>query len=132
MSYSSVFCVKCKSHTDALDRHTIQLSNNRKALKGVCPICATETYRFMPDKGQRETQLSLISSQRKLTSSAATPKRSVLVGNIGRGRTMDFLSRIEYPHYGLADKLLQYGVLLILFGLSVIIGYLVCAQFLPK
>lgn len=140
MSYPSVFCLKCKNHTDTLGRHTIQLSNNRRALKGVCPVCATETYRFMPAKtdatsGGRETQLSLISSQRKLPTkgrSAASPSapRSALISKF-KPQAHD-LSRVDFVHYGTADKLLHYGVLMVLFGLSAVIGYLVCAEFLIR
>lgn len=139
MSYPSVFCVKCKSHTDILDRHTIQLSNNRRALKGVCPVCATETYRLMSEeKGQRETQLSLISSQRRLSppSSQATAvlsKRSSLVAQVGPGSpNLNFMSRIEYLQFGFGEKVLHYGVLLILFGLSVFLGYMVCAHIISR
>ncbi|RYZ59665.1 MAG: hypothetical protein EOP07_03250 [Proteobacteria bacterium] len=131
MSYPSVFCVKCKSHTDTLGRHTIQLSNNRRALKGVCPVCATETYRFMPEKGvrERETQLSLISSQRKLPTGAER-RKSPLV-EIPQ-RDLNILSRLEYLHMGMADKLLHYGVLLVLFGLSIVIGFVICSRFFPN
>ncbi|MBC7533466.1 MAG: hypothetical protein H7318_17995 [Oligoflexus sp.] len=129
MSYPSVFCVKCKSHTDTLGRHTIQLSNNRRALKGICPVCATETYRFMPEKGSRETQLSVISSQRKLPTATAE-KKSSLVGNVGKD--LSIMSSMESLQFGLADKLLHYGVLLVLFGLSVVIGFVICSRFFLK
>lgn len=98
-------------------------------MKGICPVCATETYRFMPEKGSRETQLSLISSQRKLSVNASE-KKSSLVGNVGKD--LNILSRIEYLQFGLADKLLHYGVLLVLFGLSVVIGFVICSRFFPK
>jgi hypothetical protein len=131
MSYPSVFCVKCKSHTDTLGRHTIELSNNRRALKGVCPVCATETYRFMPEKGvrDRETQLSVISSQRKFPIPNER-KKSPLV-EMPR-RDLNILSKLEHLHMGVADKLLHYGVLLVLFGLSIVIGYVICSRFLPN
>lgn len=129
MSYPSVFCVKCKSHTDTLGRHTIQLSNNRRALKGVCPVCATETYRFMPEKGTRETQLSLISSQRKLPP-GGDRRQSPLV-ELPK-RELNIFSRLEFLHMGVADKMLHYGVLLVLFGLSIVIGFVICSRFIPR
>ena len=129
MSYPSVYCVKCKSHTDTLARHTIQLSNSRRALKGVCPVCATETYRFMPEKGARETQLSLISSQHRLPLTQEKVKEKAKSALVSKFRpSSQGLSRMEFVHFSSADKMLNYGVLLILFGLSAIIGYVVCAE----
>ncbi len=148
MSYPSVFCVKCKNHTDTLGRHTIQLSNNRRALKGVCPVCATETYRFMPEKGKSETQLSLISSQRKIVSEKdqaknkdrdSKPKPEVQLRSQPRSALVErfrpqapVMSRVDFVHYGAADKLLHYGILMILFGLSAVIGYVLCAELFLK
>ena len=129
MSYPSVYCVKCKSHTDTLARHTIQLSNSRRALKGVCPVCATETYRFMPEKGSRETQLSLISNQRGFDKTNAKPK-SALVAKFWP--STHGLSRVDFVHFRSADKMIHYGVLMVLFGLSAVIGYIVCAEFMLK
>ncbi len=129
MSYPSVFCVKCKSHTDTLGRHTIQLSNNRRALKGVCPVCATETYRFMPEKGNRETQLSLISSQKRLSSKNDRPK-SALIARF-KPETQG-VTRVDLMSYGMGDKYLHYGILLILFGMSAVIGYILCAELFFK
>lgn len=129
MSYPSAFCVKCKSHTDTLGRHTIQMSNNRRALKGVCPVCATETYRFMPEKGTRETQLSLISSQRRIESSKDKP-RSALVARFKPSH--EVISRVDMLNYGASDKLLNYGILTVLFGLSAVIGFVICSQLLHR
>lgn len=83
----------------------------------------------MPEKGDRETQLSLISSQRRLATKGSE-KKSALIGNIGRD--LNLMSRIEYLQFSLADKMLHYGVLLILFGLSVVIGFVICSHFFPK
>ena len=83
----------------------------------------------MLEKGSRETQLSLISSQRKLPTTTAE-KKSSLVGNVGKD--LNVMSRIEYLQFGLADKLLHYGVLLVLFGLSVVISFVICSRFFPK
>lgn len=125
MPYPSVYCLKCKNHTDTLGRHTIQLSNNRRALKGVCPVCATETYRFMPEKGRRETQFSLISSQRRLPTVQEKP-RSALVAKFRPSR--EVLTRMDFMHFGTADKLLNYGILTVIFGLSAVIGFVLCSQ----
>jgi len=161
MSHSSIFCVKCKSQSEAVGRHNVQLLNNRRALKGVCPVCATETYRFMPEEGKRETQLSLISSQHKLPSSKASaskalakaaslkapakvsssiarakmpssraPARSVLMSNVSK--ELGAKSRTDYLKYGLAEKLLHYGVLIVIFGLSFVIGCVICSKVFPS
>lgn len=119
MSYPSAYCIKCKTHTDTLGRHTIQMSNNRRALKGVCPICATETYRFMPEKGEkRETQLSLISSQRPLSKGEG----SALKFKPALTSKASVLSRLD-TRAGFADKLVHYGTLMVIFGLSFVIGF---------
>jgi hypothetical protein len=135
MSYPSAFCVKCKAHTDTLGRHTVQLSNNRRALKGVCPVCATETYRFMPEKSTRETHLSLISSQRKISKEKgeklAQPRSQLQSALTSRFKSSTpSLSRVDFVHFGLADRLLHYGILMSLFGLSALIGYAFCAEFI--
>ncbi len=82
----------------------------------------------MPEKGSRETQLSLISSHRKLPTQTAV-KKSSLVGNTHRD--LNLMSHIESLQFGLADKLLHYGVLLVLFGLSMVIGFVICSRFFP-
>src|SRR5690606_18708177 len=38
--YPDAFCVKCKTHTPALKGHTVILSNDRRALRGICPHCS--------------------------------------------------------------------------------------------
>ncbi len=48
MSYPNAYCVKCGGHTDTLQKHTVLLQNNARALKGVCPSCATEVYKILP------------------------------------------------------------------------------------
>ena len=50
MSYPVAYCVKCKSYTETLDKHTVILNNNRRALKGVCPKCSSDNYRLLPAK----------------------------------------------------------------------------------
>lgn len=124
MSYPSAYCIKCKAHTDTLGRHTIQLSNNRRAMKGICPVCATETYRFMPVKGQKkETELSLISSQRRLpkNGNSALKFKPALTSETNSAAA----SRLDSFHVGLADKLVHFGTLLVIFGLSFVVGFMV-------
>lgn len=50
MSYPAAYCVKCRTHTDTRNKETIILSNKARALKGYCPVCYSENYKFMPAK----------------------------------------------------------------------------------
>ena len=50
MSYSAAYCVKCRTHTDTVNRETVILANKSRALKGECPVCNSENYRFLPPK----------------------------------------------------------------------------------
>jgi hypothetical protein len=47
-SYPNAFCVKCGSHTDTLQKHTVLLQNNARALRGVCASCSSEVYKILP------------------------------------------------------------------------------------
>ncbi len=128
MSHPSLVCVKCKSHTDTLGRHPIQMLSNRRAIKGICPVCSTETYRFLPGDGGPVTQLALISSQRRLPRAKAANK-SMLIANVSRD--INEMSRLEIMNFGLADRLLHYGILFVIFGLSIVIGFIICSRLLP-
>jgi len=66
MSYPNAYCVKCGAHTDTLKKHTVLLQNNARALKGVCPACATEVYKILP-KGRSfgATRVPLTEEQQK-------------------------------------------------------------------
>jgi len=46
--YPDAYCVKCKTTTKALKGHTVILSNDRRALRGVCPSCDSEIYKILP------------------------------------------------------------------------------------
>jgi Zn finger protein HypA/HybF involved in hydrogenase expression len=50
MSYPEAYCVKCHAHTDTQQKHTVVLSNQARALTGVCPKCQSDVYRIMPPK----------------------------------------------------------------------------------
>lgn len=126
MSYPDVYCIKCKNHTDTLGKHTVRLGNQRRALRGVCPICATETYRLMPEKkeeGQKPRTLSLIQTAKAArlsqehsgpTTEAASRALSTLANHK--------LDRMSRP--SMAQELMFYGSLLICFGAALAIGLL--------
>jgi len=48
MSYPNAFCVRCGSHTDTLEKHTVVLQNSARALKGVCAKCESAVYKILP------------------------------------------------------------------------------------
>lgn len=48
MSYPNAFCVRCGSHTDTLQKHTVVLQNSARALKGVCARCESDVYKILP------------------------------------------------------------------------------------
>lgn len=41
-----LYCLKCKSHREALDPTPIYLSNGRPATQGICPVCGTKMMRM--------------------------------------------------------------------------------------
>ncbi|HYX38911.1 MAG TPA: DUF5679 domain-containing protein [Oligoflexus sp.] len=116
MNYPDSYCIKCKKHTDTLGKHTIMLVNNRRALKGVCPICATETYRFMPKKDDQHVTppLSVISSIKRIDHQA--PVSAVLPTSTAR--------RLDrYGRTAPSQELLYYGSLLVVLGLALAVGF---------
>lgn len=48
MSYPNAYCVRCGSHTDTLQKHTVVLQNSARALKGVCAKCESDVYKILP------------------------------------------------------------------------------------
>ncbi len=119
MSYPSAYCIKCKAHTDTLGKHTVMLGNNRRALKGVCPVCATETYRFMPKKDDKKSrELSVISSMSMIQKNQFQPESAVLPTTTAK--RLDRHGRAT-P----AQELFYYGGLLVILGLTLSIGFLI-------
>lgn len=50
MAYPNAYCVKCQSHTNTEEGHTVLLQNASRALTGLCPDCGSQVYRIMPPK----------------------------------------------------------------------------------
>jgi hypothetical protein len=44
------YCVKCKAQRKIKDAKTVTMKNGRLAAKGVCPVCGTTLFRFLPKK----------------------------------------------------------------------------------
>jgi Domain of unknown function (DUF5679) len=43
---TSMFCVKCKLKRDIANPERITMKNGRPAMKGVCPVCGTKTFKI--------------------------------------------------------------------------------------
>ncbi len=123
MAYPDSYCIKCKTHTDTLGKHTIILGNNRRALKGVCPICATETYRFMPKKDEKKPtrELSVISSIKRIDKdrpvSVALPTTTA--------KRLD-----RYGRATPSQELFYYGSLLVVLGLIMAVSFILITRML--
>jgi hypothetical protein len=65
MSYPNAYCVKCGTHTDTLQKHTVVLQNNARALKGVCPTCETQVYKILPKGKDFGTRVPLTAEEKK-------------------------------------------------------------------
>ena len=44
------YCVKCKAQRKMKDAKQTTLKNGRLAAKGVCPVCGTSMFKFLPKK----------------------------------------------------------------------------------
>jgi len=42
------YCMKCKTERAVQNVQTITTKNGRPALQGVCPVCGTKMYKFLP------------------------------------------------------------------------------------
>jgi Zn finger protein HypA/HybF involved in hydrogenase expression len=65
MSYPNAYCVKCGTHTDTLQKHTVVLQNNARALKGVCPTCETQVYKILPKGKDFGTKVPMTAEEKK-------------------------------------------------------------------
>ena len=44
---SEGYCVKCKAKREIKDASEIVMKNNRRALKGTCPVCGTGMFKIL-------------------------------------------------------------------------------------
>jgi len=63
-SYPNAYCVKCGTHTDTLQKHTVLLQNNARALRGVCASCSSEVYKILP-KGVKFKAVEVTTAEEK-------------------------------------------------------------------
>ena len=68
MAYPNAYCVKCGTHTNTEQKHTVVLQNKSRALKGVCPKCESQVFKFLP---KNKTFKTTIDSDNKGTNSSA-------------------------------------------------------------
>jgi len=47
-TYPDAFCVKCGTHTETKQKYTVVLASNARAVKGVCPQCASNVFKIVP------------------------------------------------------------------------------------
>lgn len=48
MTYPNAYCVKCGTHTETEQKHTVMLQSSARAVKGVCPKCASNVFKIVP------------------------------------------------------------------------------------
>ncbi len=75
MSYPNAYCVKCGTHTDTLQKHTVVFQNKARAVKGVCAQCASEVYKIVP-KAKDFRDVKAIELAKTLILAPALPAKS--------------------------------------------------------
>ena len=53
MSYPNAFCVKCRTQTPTMKKHTVVLANSARAVTGTCQNCGCEVYKILPRKAEK-------------------------------------------------------------------------------
>ncbi len=62
-TYPNAYCVKCGTHTETLDKRTVVLKNEARALTGHCASCASEVYRIMAKKKAEAPKAAAVSAK---------------------------------------------------------------------
>ena len=44
------FCVKCRAKRKMVNAKEIMTKNRRRAAQGICPVCGTKMFKFLPMK----------------------------------------------------------------------------------
>ena len=72
-NYPDAYCIKCKTHTDTVGRHTVVMQNGARALHGVCPKCESEVFQIMSKNKPAQPE----KSEKKVSEAAkTTPARN--------------------------------------------------------
>lgn len=45
-------CMRCREQRTIKNPQIITTKNNRKAVKGICPVCSTVMFRFLPNEAE--------------------------------------------------------------------------------
>lgn len=48
--YPNAFCVKCGQHTETLQKRTVVLDSQARAVRGKCVKCGSDVFKFLPKK----------------------------------------------------------------------------------
>jgi len=41
------YCMKCRAKREIQAPQTVTMTNGRRAVKGMCPVCGTKIFRFV-------------------------------------------------------------------------------------
>ncbi len=52
MDEIKAYCMKCKAERTVKDAQVITTKNGRRAAQGVCPVCGTKMFKFLPKEGK--------------------------------------------------------------------------------
>ncbi len=74
MAYPNAFCVKCGTHTNTEQKHTVVLSNSSRALKGVCPKCSSKVFKILPKGKSFNTTIDSKNAGSKVESKKLFPR----------------------------------------------------------
>ena len=48
MDEVKAYCMKCKAERTVKDAQIVTMKNGRTAAQGVCPVCSTKMFKFLP------------------------------------------------------------------------------------
>jgi len=50
------YCMKCKAEQVVQDAQIVTMKNGRTAAQGVCPVCGTKMFKFLPKQKNAPTE----------------------------------------------------------------------------
>ncbi len=98
-NYPKAYCVKCRKVTDTQNKHSIFLQNLSRAVKGTCPECGSEVYKFLTkaELAKLEAMAAGLSPE-KMLSLGATVRQDAAVSSRSRPASPKVVSLIEKLH----------------------------------
>lgn len=73
-------CMKCREQKEIKDLQIITTKNNRNAATGICPICGTKLFRFLPKDFRNPSKPKVPDSSSVSTTSLPTSTTSLSQG----------------------------------------------------